>query len=212
MSFKNLVKVVREMQDKFTVDIPDASGGSFIAHFKLLTGNEALWNFRLNPSKEYESSFTFQFDLRSFVSSLIKFEEAGETDLYPFNILSVLFELDHPEYLKSPVEFVLGQQEAATVLLYQGYWEQIRACKSEADYDSLQLPVKEFLWDLLYKAFLEFFEPDYLLVMTERYNYAYRTNRPNIFANHLKTSLKNLLDAQNALKEETSDAPKADTD
>lgn len=189
MSFKKATEFAKSLQQTFTAIIPDGTGETYEATFRLLSGEEAVWSLRIDPSVESETSFRIQQDLRSAISSIVKFKE-GEEILYPADILEVLFS---PEELLDPAMLLGSNPDEATRIVYRGYWLQIKNCKTEEDYKNLPILIKEAMWELLHKGFRLSFDGEYLIMFVNLYNLAYRQVRPTVESEQLKRTLRLML-------------------
>jgi hypothetical protein len=206
MSFKKAKEFAKSLQQTFTAVIPDGTGETYTAIFRLLSGEEAVWSLRIDPTLESETSFRIQQDLRSAISSIVKFVESEEI-LYPSDIVEVLFS---PEELLDPAMLLNSNSNEATRIVYRGYWLQIKNCKTEEDYQNLPILIKEVMWELLYKGFRLTFDGEYLIMFVNLYNLAYRQVRPTVESEQLKRTLKLMLAKLEAREADSNVATQAD--
>ena len=66
MSFKKAIETAKKMQQNFEVSLSDGGSGNFDATFKILTGEEAVWTYRIERLNETEVSFQIIQNFRVF--------------------------------------------------------------------------------------------------------------------------------------------------
>ena len=214
MSFKKAVEQAKKMQQNFTVELPDGSGGTFEGIFKILTGEEAVWTYRIQRKNETEISFEIIQNFRLFCASILAFKsknENGQEEILQIgDILKMLYLPEELEDVKSlPLNFdEIGLNE----LIYSQYLTAIKNIKSEEDYKKLPLPAREFAWELIYKGMYILFDQDYVFTLTTTFLDAYRKIRPNPAEEQLMTSIIQIVNeakAQAAKTEKENESKEA---
>lgn len=180
MSFKKAIETAKKMQEHFKFEVPDGAGGNFTATCKLLTGQEAVWTYRVDRKNETEDSFQIIQNFRIFCASLLSFksvENGVEEILYPGDILKLLYtpeELENVERL--PLDF---DNAGLTALIYKEYLNAVFKVKNEEEFKQLPLKVREMVWELLYKGIYYTFDQDYIFTLTTAFLYTYKNLRAN---------------------------------
>ena len=203
MSFKKAIETAKKMQEHFKFEIPDGAGGKFTATCKLLTGEEAVWTYRVDRTNETPDSFQLIQNFRIFCASLLSFksvENGVEETLYPGDIIKQLYT---PEELKNVGRLPLDFDEAGlTELVYAEYLNALFQVKSEEEFKQLPLKVKEMAWELIYKGIYFIFDQDYLFTLTTAFLYTYRNLRPNPIEEQFMASIIDIVNQAKAAKVE----------
>lgn len=194
MSFKKAVEVAKKMQEHFSFEIPDGAGGKFVATCKVLTGEEAMWTYRVDRTNETPESFQLIQNFRIFCASLLSFksvENGVEEISYPGDIIKQLYT---PEELKNVGGLPLNFDEAGlTELVYTEYLDALFKVKSEEEFKKLPLKVREMTWELIYKGIYYIFDQDYIFTLTTAFLYTYRNLRPNPVEEQFMASIMDIV-------------------
>lgn len=213
MSFKKAIETAKKMQQNFEVEIPDGSGGSFIATCKILTGEEAIWTYRLERRNETEVSFEIIQNFRVFCASILCFksknEDGTEEILQIGDILKLLY---LPEELadinKLPIDL---DNYGLNELIYEQYIQNLLNVKDIEEYKKLTVKNKHFAWELLYKGMYFTFDQDYVYTLTTTFLSVYRKIRPNPVEEQLMASIMQIVNEAkmraNDEKSETEELP-----
>ena len=200
MSFKKAIETAKKMQQNFQVSLSDGESGNFDATFKILTGEEAVWTYRVERRNETEVSFQVIQNFRVFCASLLSFKsknEAGENEfLQVGDIIKMLYTPDELKDVKSlPLNF---DETGVNELVYTQYLETLYGVKNEEEYKKLPLQTRELAWELIYKGMYFTFDQDYVFNITSTFLTAYRKIRPNPVEEQFMASIMQIVNEAKA--------------
>lgn len=212
MSFKKALETAKKMQQNFEVELSDGSGGNFKGVFKILTGEEAVWTYRLERRNETEVSFQIIQNFRVFCASLLNFKNKNENGteeiLQVGDIIKMLYT---PEELANVKSLPLNFDEAGiNELVYTQYLEDLYKIKSDEEYKKLPLQAREVAWDLIYKGMYYTFDQDYIFNITSTFLTEYRRIRPNPVEEQFMASVTKIVNEAKAQMAERANESKSD--
>ena len=200
MSFKKAIETAKKMPQHVQVSLSDGESGNFDATFKILTGEEAVWTYRVERRNETEVSFQVIQNFRIFCASLLSFKsknEAGENEfLQVGDIIKMLYTPDELKDVKSlPLNF---DETGINELVYTQYLETLYGVKNEEEYKKLPLQTRELAWELIYKGMYFTFDQDYVFNITSTFLTAYRKIRPNPVEEQFMASIMQIVNEAKA--------------
>lgn len=213
MSFKKAIETAKKMQQHFEVEISDGSGGSFISTCKILTGEEAVWTYRLERRNETDVSFEIIQNFRVFCASILSFksknDDGTEEILQIGDILKLLYlPTELADVKKLPIDL---DDYGLNELIYEQYIQNLFNVKDVEEYKKLTIKNKQFAWELLYKGMYFTFDQDYVYTLSTTFLSVYRKIRPNPVEEQIMASIMQIVDEAkmraNDEKPETEELP-----
>jgi hypothetical protein len=190
MSFKKAVQAAKQLHQVFELELPSMDGETFKGRFRVTTGKEGIWILRINNEVLSGTSYGFTLDLRTFVASLLSFQD-GEDIILPTEIIQTFFT---PEELQNPSRIIhVGLQDSFTEAQYVEMWQNCCKVTKEEDFENLPAASKEFLWELLLRGFLSVFDTDYLFLLLAHYNRGLEVVKPNLLVTQFFREASKLL-------------------